>query len=125
MRVRDWAVALSVAAVLGLLLGAVYSGVTGWTGRSGRAVSAAAAGDQAAGLPAPAERASSPAALPAAKPVRSAPVGTSAAPAKAEPRKVKADPRKAKAKAEKRGKASSHEDDDRGDGTGDDHKGED
>jgi hypothetical protein len=118
MRVRDWAVALSVAAVLGLLLGAVYSGVTGWTGPSGRALPTAAAGDQAAGLPAPAERASSPAAKPA-------PVGTSAAPAKVEPRKVKAEPRKAKAKAEKRARASRHEDDDRSGGDGDDDKGDD
>src|SRR3954464_5788081 len=74
MRARDWVVALSVSAVLGVLLGGVYSGITRWTGPSGRA--AAATGP---GLPLPGERASTPAAPAATTPaVRPAPARTAA-----------------------------------------------
>ena len=88
MTVRDWAVALSVAAVLGVGVGAVYSGVAGWDAPSPRAAVAGAASD--AGLPAPSEQASSPAAAPPAAGVaRSAPVPTAAEPSRAARAKVK------------------------------------
>lgn len=74
MRIRDWAVALSLAAVLGVLTGGVYSGVTGWTGPS---VRAAGTGSSEASLPAPAERTGPPAATVGTRsvPARSGPVG--------------------------------------------------
>jgi hypothetical protein len=88
MRVRDWTVALSAAALLGTGLGAVYSGVTGWDGPF-RRPDAGAVSD--AGLPAPSEQASSPGgASPATGVARSAPVPAATEPGRAAKAKVKA-----------------------------------
>jgi hypothetical protein len=89
MRIRDWTIALSAAAVFGVLVGGVYSGVTGWTGPS---VRAAVTGSSEASLPGPAERPGSPAAT-APVDARSAPapIGERAAPERVKPAKAKAD----------------------------------
>lgn len=113
-RARDWAVALSVAAVLGVLLGGVYSGVTGWAGPSGRGVTATAADSR---LPMPGERASSPAATSSPETAgRSAAMRTAASaageaePAKTEEAKVKA-PKEAAAKHPGKPRPGKHGDD--------------
>jgi hypothetical protein len=98
MRVRDWAVALSVAAVLGVGVGAVYSGVTGWERPSAPAVAGVVPD---AGLPAPHEQAGAPAAAtPSAGVGRSAPV-RAAAEAASPSAKAKVKEPKAKPAAEK------------------------
>jgi hypothetical protein len=72
-RIRDWAIAVSIAAVLGILVGGVYSGVTGWTGPAGLA----AAATTGPGLPSPDEPAGRPSGTPSpGSAAQSAPVRT-------------------------------------------------